>query len=146
MYKTNVDIPSVDQYRCCSFLVKGKHFYCLLSSSIEKSFEGIVPHRQKIKSGEAKLRFYGQSAFFCLSRKDNFKCIGRWKLVDLPKYGAVDGGFAFETIDSNSNDKKSMYFFSTSKGKEIHQLFDSVCRIGEPASLAAAASQGMSNK
>lgn len=107
----------------------------------EKAFEGIVPHKQKIKSGEATLRFYSQSSFFCLSHKDNFKCIGRWKLVDLPKYGAVEAGFAFETTDSNSNDKKSMYLFGTSKGKEIHQLFDSVCRAGEPGSLAAT-SQG----
>ena len=100
-------------------------------------------HKQKIKSGEATLRFYSQSLFFCLSRKDSFKCVGRWKLVDLPKYGAVESGFAFETTDTNSNDRKSMYLFETSKGKEIHQLFDSVCRAGEAGS-AAATNQGNS--
>lgn len=97
---------------------------------VEKSFEGIVPHKQKIKSGEAVLRFY--STFFSLTKKDSYRLIGHWKLTALPKYGAVDGGFAFQTSpESPTGDKPVIYFFATRAGREIHALFDSVCRAGE---------------
>ncbi|XP_032223132.1 uncharacterized protein LOC5521977 [Nematostella vectensis] len=94
----------------------------------EQSYQGIIPrHKQKIKSGEATLRFY--KTFFTLTRKDNFKCLGKWNLVDLPHYGAVDGGFAFQVKDeTTSHGLPSIYYFATRQGKEIHELFDSVCR------------------
>ena len=96
----------------------------------EKSFEGIVPHKQKIKSGEAVLRFY--STFFSLTKKDSYRLIGHWKLTSLPKYGAVDGGFAFQAgPESPTGDKPVIYFFATRSGREIQALFDSVCRAGE---------------
>ena len=90
------------------------------------------------------LRFY--SSFFSLTRKDNYRCIGLWKLKALPKYGAVDGGFAFqdggETHGAGGN--PVIYFFSTRSGKEIHALFDSVCRAGE-ITQSQEAQQGKSN-
>lgn len=96
----------------------------------EKSFEGIVPHKQKIKAGEAVLRFY--STFFSLTKKDSHRLIGHWNFTSLPKYGAVDGGFAFQAIpESPTGDKPAIFFFATRSGKEIHALFDSVCRPGE---------------
>ncbi|XP_022804318.1 uncharacterized protein LOC111341591 [Stylophora pistillata] len=96
----------------------------------EKSFEGIVPHKQKIKAGEAHLRFY--ATFFSLTKKDSYRLIGHWKFTALPKYGAVEAGFAFQASqESQSGDKLMTYFFATRAGKEIHALFDSVCRAGE---------------
>lgn len=96
----------------------------------EKSFSGIVPHKQKIKSGEAVLRFY--PSFFSLTKKDSHRLIGHWKFTSLPKYGAVEGGFAFQAVPDNPNgDKSLVFFFATRSGKEIHALFDSVCRAGE---------------
>lgn len=89
-----------------------------------------MPHKQKIKSGEAVLRFY--STFFSLTKKDSYRLIGHWKLTSLPKYGAVNGGFAFQAgPESPTGDKAVIYFFATRSGKEIHALFDSVCRAGE---------------
>ena len=89
-----------------------------------------MPHKQKIKSGEAVLRFY--STFFSLTKKDSYRLIGQWKLTSLPKYGAVNGGFAFQAgPESPTGDKPVIYFFATRSGKEIHTLFDSVCRAGE---------------
>lgn len=105
---------------------------CVVSSS-EKSFEGIVPHKQKIKAGEAHLRFY--ATFFSLTKKDSYRLIGHWKFTALPKYGAVEAGFAFQASqESQSGDKLMTYFFATRAGKEIHSLFDSVCRAGEVVS------------
>ena len=102
-------------------------FFSFLS---EQSFQGIVPHKQKIKSGEAVLRFY--STFFSLTKKDSYRLIGHWKLTSLPKYGAVEGGFAFQAgPESPTGDKPVIYFFATRSGREIHALFDSVCRAGE---------------
>lgn len=102
----------------------------LPSLSLEKSFQGIVPHKQKIKAGEAVLRFY--STFFSLTKKDNYRLIGHWKFTSLPKYGAVEGGFAFQARpDSPTGDKLLTYFFATRSGREIQQLFDNVCRAGE---------------
>ena len=98
--------------------------------SVEKSFEGIVPHKQKIKAGEAVLRFY--NTFFSLTKKDNYRLIGHWKFTALPKYGALEGGFAFQARpDPLSGDKLLTYFFATRSGREIQQLFDSVCRADE---------------
>ena len=97
----------------------------------EKWFEGIVPHKQKIKSGEATLRFYREKGFFSLTKKDSYRCTGKWDLKDLPKYGAVDGGFAFQTAAGTNTGVANIYYFATRAGKEIHQLFDSVCRAGE---------------
>ncbi|KAL9973371.1 hypothetical protein ACROYT_G019822 [Oculina patagonica] len=96
----------------------------------EKAFQGIVPHKQKIKAGEAVLRFY--STFFSLTKKDNYRLIGHWKFTALPKYGAVEGGFAFQARpDSPTGDKLFTYFFATRSGREIQQLFDNVCRGSE---------------
>lgn len=96
----------------------------------EKSFTGIVPHKQKIKSGEAVLRFY--PSFFSLTKKDSHRLIGHWKFTSLPKYGAVEGGFAFQAVPESPNgDKSLIFFFATRSGREIHTLFDSVCRAGE---------------
>ena len=89
-----------------------------------------MPHKQKIKAGEAVLRFY--STFFSLTKKDSHRLIGHWNFTSLPKYGAVDGGFAFQAIpESPTGDKPAIFFFATRSGKEIHALFDSVCRPGE---------------
>ena len=89
-----------------------------------------MPHKQKIKSGEAVLRFY--NTFFSLTKKDNYRLIGNWKFKALPKYGAVEGGFAFQARpESPTGDKLFTYYFATRSGKEIQVLFDSVCRAGE---------------
>lgn len=97
----------------------------------EQSFDGIIPHKQKLKSGEATLRFY--KTFFSLTRKDNYRYIGKWNLIDLPHYGAVYGAFAFE-VKEGSSGTTNMYYFATKHGRELHQLFDSVCKgtvVGE---------------
>lgn len=89
-----------------------------------------MPHKQKIKAGEANLRFY--NTFFSLTKKDNYRLIGHWKFTALPKYGALEGGFAFQARpDPLSGDKLLTYFFATRSGREIQQLFDSVCRADE---------------
>ena len=109
------------------FVMENIMIFCLFT---EKSFSGIVPHKQKIKSGEAVLRFY--PSFFSLTKKDSHRLIGHWKFTSLPKYGAVEGGFAFQAVPDNPNgDKSLVFFFATRSGKEIHALFDSVCRAGE---------------
>lgn len=92
-------------------------------SYLEQSFDGIVPNKQKIKSGEATLRFYKD--FFSLTRKDNYRLIGKWKFVDLPHYGAVYGAFAFGVKEGGET---CIYYFATKHGRELHQLFDNVCR------------------
>ena len=53
--------------------------------------------------------------------------------MDLPHYGAVYGAFAFE-VKEGSSGATNMYYFATKHGRELHQLFDSVCRgteVGE---------------
>jgi hypothetical protein len=95
---------------------------------LEESFDGIIPNKQKIKSGEATLRFYKN--FFSLTRKDNYRLIGKWNLVDLPHYGAVYGAFAFE-VKEGSSGGTCIYYFATKHGRELHQLFDNVCRGAE---------------
>lgn len=52
--------------------------------------------------------------------------------MDLSHYGAVYGAFAFDVKEGPSGSTQ-MYYFSTKHGRELHQLFDSVCKGTVPA-------------
>ena len=92
---------------------------------VDVSFDGIVPNKQALKSGEVTLHIYPD--FFTLIRKQNSRCLGRWKFEQLFNYGVVDGGFVFQVEnETETSSEPESFLLLTSFEKQINRTFDTV--------------------
>jgi hypothetical protein len=83
-----------------------------------------------LKSGEVTLHIYPN--FFTLIRKQNFRCIGRWKFEQLFNYGPVDGGFVFRVEnESDTSAEPDSFLLVTSLEKQINRTFDTIYKTAQ---------------
>ena len=103
---------------------------CLLFCVLDATFEGVVPSKNPLKSGEVILHIYPD--FFCLVRKQNSRCLGRWNFEQLFNYGTVDGGFVFRIENENEKGAEpEPFLFITSSEKQINRTFDTVYKTAK---------------
>lgn len=118
------------QQNLCSLFLQSFLIFIFVSF-LDVAYDGILPGWQPLKSGEVTLHIYPN--FFTLVRKQNSRCIGRWKFEQLFNYGPVDGGFVFRVenvLDGGSTEPDS-YLLVTSLEKQINRTFDTVYKTAQ---------------